>query len=223
MIRQEKRLRSISSSSIRSPRCLPVAQVVMKDGRVAYEHGYGMADLDHDVKITPTTIFHVGSISKQFTAAAVLMLARDGKLSLDEPVRKYVPELPDFGVPITLRHLLHHTSGLRDQWELPAAWKALVAGTQRHAMGRSRWIWRSQICTRSRNREPFRIPDFPVEFDFGRSSRARRSRLRQRDPTAHLQISIGRLNTRQPRQVRRVYRYLSQRRTRNSLLRSLRE
>jgi CubicO group peptidase (beta-lactamase class C family) len=98
-----------------SPGC---AVAVMKDGRVAYEHGYGMADLDHDVKITPTTIFHVGSISKQFTAAAVLMLARDGKLSLDEPVRKYVPELPDFGVPITLRHLLHHTSGLRDQWDL---------------------------------------------------------------------------------------------------------
>jgi len=90
----------------------------MKDGRILYERGYGMADLDHDVKITPATVFHVGSMSKQFTAAAILMLAQQGKISLDDPIRKYVPELPDFGVTITLRHLLHHTSGLRDQWEL---------------------------------------------------------------------------------------------------------
>jgi CubicO group peptidase (beta-lactamase class C family) len=90
----------------------------MKDGRSLYERGYGIADLDHDVKITPTTVFHVGSMSKQFTAAAILMLAQQGKISLDDPIRKYVPEVPDFGVPITLRHLLHHTSGLRDQWEL---------------------------------------------------------------------------------------------------------
>ena len=88
----------------------------MKDGRIVHERGYGMADLDHDEKITPTTVFHVGSISKQFTAFAILVLARDGKISLDDPVRKYIPELPDFGVPITLRQLLHHTSGLRD-WE----------------------------------------------------------------------------------------------------------
>ena len=77
-----------------------------------------MANLDHDIVITPSTVFHVASISKQFTAAAVLLLARDGKLSLDDDVRKHVPELPDFGTPITIRHLIHHTSGLRDQWEL---------------------------------------------------------------------------------------------------------
>ena len=97
-----------------SPGC---AVGVMKDGKIIYERGYGMADLDHDVKISPTTVFHVASMSKQFTAAAILMLAQDGKVSLDDPVRKYVPELPDLG-PITLRQLLHHTSGLRDQWEL---------------------------------------------------------------------------------------------------------
>jgi CubicO group peptidase (beta-lactamase class C family) len=91
---------------------------VLKDGRMVYKRGYGMANLDHDEKITPATIFHVGSISKQFTAAAILMLANEGKLSLDDPARKYVPELPDFGAPITIRHLLHHTSGLRDQWDL---------------------------------------------------------------------------------------------------------
>jgi CubicO group peptidase (beta-lactamase class C family) len=98
-----------------SPGC---ALSVMKDGHIVYERGYGMADLDHDLKITPSSAFHVASMSKQFTAASILMLAQQGKISLDDPVRKYVPELPDFGVPITLRHLLHHTSGLRDQWEL---------------------------------------------------------------------------------------------------------
>lgn len=98
-----------------SPGC---ALAVMREGHVIYERGYGMADLDHDVKITPTTVFHVASMSKQFTAASILMLAQEGKLSLDDQARKYVPELPDFGVPITLQHLLHHTSGLRDQWEL---------------------------------------------------------------------------------------------------------
>jgi CubicO group peptidase (beta-lactamase class C family) len=73
-----------------------------------------MADLEHDVANTPETIFEAGSVSKQFTAAAVLLLARDGKLSLDDPVRKYIPELPDYGQPLTIRHLLTHTSGLRD-------------------------------------------------------------------------------------------------------------
>jgi len=77
-----------------------------------------MADLDHNVPITPTTVFHVASMSKQFTAASIVMLAQEGKLSLDDPVRKYVTELPDFGSPITIRELVHHTSGLRDQWDL---------------------------------------------------------------------------------------------------------
>ncbi len=63
---------------------------------------------------TPDTIFEAGSVSKQFTAAAVLLLARDGKLSLDDPARKYLPELPDYGSPLTIRHMLNHTSGLRD-------------------------------------------------------------------------------------------------------------
>ena len=98
-----------------SPGC---ALAVMKDARIIYERGYGMADLDHNVPITPGTIFHVASMSKQFTAASVVLLAQDGKVSLDDQVRKYVPELPDFGAPVTIRQLVHHTSGLRDQWEL---------------------------------------------------------------------------------------------------------
>ncbi len=83
-------------------------------GKVVLEKSYGMADLEHDVPNTADTIFEAGSVSKQFTAAAVLLLERDGKLSLDDPVRRYVPELPDYGTAITIRQMLQHTSGLRD-------------------------------------------------------------------------------------------------------------
>jgi CubicO group peptidase (beta-lactamase class C family) len=91
---------------------------VYKDGQIVYKHGYGMANLNDDVTITPATVFHVASMSKQFTAASILLLQQQGKLSLDDDVHKYIPELPDFGEHITLRHLMHHTSGLRDQWSL---------------------------------------------------------------------------------------------------------
>lgn len=87
---------------------------VVKDGLVILEEAYGMADLEHDVPNTPETIFEGGSLSKQFTAAAVVLLALDGKLSLDDDVREYIPEIPDYGHTITLRHLMTHTSGLRD-------------------------------------------------------------------------------------------------------------
>ncbi len=83
-------------------------------GKPVLMKAYGMADLERDVRNTPETIFESGSVSKQFTAMAVQLLAGEGKLSLDDPVRKYVPELPDFGKPITIRHMLSHTSGLRD-------------------------------------------------------------------------------------------------------------
>jgi CubicO group peptidase (beta-lactamase class C family) len=98
-----------------SPGC---ALGVYKDGQIVYKRGYGMANLNDDVPITPTTVFHVASMSKQFTAASIILLAQQGKLSLDDDVHKYIPELPDFGERITIRHLLHHTSGLRDQWAL---------------------------------------------------------------------------------------------------------
>ncbi|HEY3705543.1 MAG TPA: serine hydrolase domain-containing protein [Terracidiphilus sp.] len=98
-----------------SPGC---ALGVYQNGQIAYEHGYGMANLNDDVTITPATVFHVASMSKQFTAASIILLAEQGKLSLDDDVHKYIPELPDFGEHITLRHLMHHTSGVRDQWAL---------------------------------------------------------------------------------------------------------
>jgi CubicO group peptidase (beta-lactamase class C family) len=91
---------------------------VYQDDRILYQRAYGMANLDHDVALKPDSVFHVASVSKQFTAAAILLLAQDGKLSLDDEVRKYIPELPDFGHKITIRHLGNHTSGIRDQWSL---------------------------------------------------------------------------------------------------------
>jgi CubicO group peptidase (beta-lactamase class C family) len=87
---------------------------VSKDGKEVLSRAYGSADLEHGIPNTTETIFEAGSVSKQFTAAAILLLAQAGKLKLDDPVDQYVPELPDYGQPITLRHLLHHTSGLRD-------------------------------------------------------------------------------------------------------------
>jgi CubicO group peptidase (beta-lactamase class C family) len=98
-----------------SPGC---ALGVFRGGQVVYKRGYGMEDLNEDVHITPGTVFHVASMSKQFTAASIVLLAQQGKLSLDDDVRNYVPELADFGQKITIRNLVHHTSGLRDQWAL---------------------------------------------------------------------------------------------------------
>lgn len=94
-----------------SPGC---AVGVIKDGRFIYKRGYGMANLEHHIPISPTTVFRIGSTSKQFTAATVVLLAQRGKLSLDDDIRKYLPEMPDYGTPITIRHLIHHTSGIRD-------------------------------------------------------------------------------------------------------------
>ena len=90
------------------------AVAVVRDGGIVYQRGYGSANLEYDLPITPSTVFLVASVSKQFTAFAIAMLAEQGKLSLDDDVRKYIPELPDFGPTITIRHLVHHTSGLRD-------------------------------------------------------------------------------------------------------------
>ncbi len=98
-------------NSVESPGC---AVGVAENGLIVLSRAYGMADLEHDVPNKPNTIFEAGSVSKQFTAAAVILLALDGKLSLDDDVRTYVPEVYDYGTTITLRHLLTHTSGLRD-------------------------------------------------------------------------------------------------------------
>jgi CubicO group peptidase (beta-lactamase class C family) len=115
-------------NSTHTPGC---ALGVERGGQVLLTRGYGMADLETGLPIGPGTIFESGSVAKQFTATAVVLLALDGKLNLDDPVRKYIPELPEYGRPITIRHLLTHTSGIRE-------WSALVAaagwprGTRAH-------------------------------------------------------------------------------------------
>ena len=101
-----------------SPGC---AVGVSKDGREVLTRAYGSADLEHGIANTPETVFEAGSVSKQFTASAILLLAQAGKLKVDDPVDTYIPELPDYGTPVTLRHLLHHTSGLRDWGTLAVA------------------------------------------------------------------------------------------------------
>lgn len=87
-------------------------------GRLSLSRVYGMADLEQGTRVLPHTRFHVASVSKQFTAFAIALLAREGRLDLDADIRGYLAYVPDFGHPITVRHLLHHTSGLRDQWSL---------------------------------------------------------------------------------------------------------
>src|SRR5262245_44769956 len=94
-----------------SPGC---ALGVIKDGKLLYARGYGMANLEHNIPNGPKMAYDIGSTSKQFTAAGILLLAQRGKLSLDDDARKHVTELPAYQKPITIRNLVHHTSGLRD-------------------------------------------------------------------------------------------------------------
>jgi CubicO group peptidase (beta-lactamase class C family) len=91
-----------------------VSLAIIHNGEIIYKRGYGMANLEHNVPITAETVFRIGSTSKQFTAACIAILSLQGKLSFDDDIRKYIPELPAYDKPITVRHLVHHTSGIRD-------------------------------------------------------------------------------------------------------------
>ncbi|MEQ8764808.1 MAG: serine hydrolase domain-containing protein, partial [Planctomycetota bacterium] len=95
-----------------------IAVAVRRGDEVLLRKGLGRASLEFDAPITPETIFHVASVSKQFTAFAVSLLADEGRLSWEDDVREHLPAVPDLGAPISLRQLANHTSGLRDQWEL---------------------------------------------------------------------------------------------------------
>ena len=98
-----------------SPGC---ALGVYQNGSIRYARGYGMASLEHAVPLSPRSVLDIGSISKQFTATAMLLLAKEGKLSLDDPIRKYFPEMPPYADRVTWRRALSQTSGLRDLWVL---------------------------------------------------------------------------------------------------------
>ena len=98
-----------------SPGC---AVAISRNGVPVHARGYGMASLEHGVPITPRSVFPAASVTKQFVAFAIGLLVQDGKLSLDDDIRKYVPEIPDYGRTITVAHLIHHTNGLREQGQL---------------------------------------------------------------------------------------------------------
>jgi CubicO group peptidase (beta-lactamase class C family) len=91
---------------------------VFQAGRISYARGYGSANIEYGIPITPRTPFIMGSVSKQFTAAAIALLVERGRISLDDDIRKFIPELPDYGQRITIDELVHHTSGVRDFWAL---------------------------------------------------------------------------------------------------------
>jgi len=87
---------------------------IYQDGKIVYARGYGTANLDHNIPLTPGSVLRIGSISKQFMAMCAAILAEQGKLSLDDDIRMHLPEMPDYGKPVTIRHLLHHTNGIRE-------------------------------------------------------------------------------------------------------------
>lgn len=95
-----------------------VAVGVVKNGILIYKKGYGIANLEYDIPISPKTIFNVGSVSKQFTTFSIYLLEKQGKISFDDDIRKHIPELPLYEKKITIKHLCSHTSGLKDQWAL---------------------------------------------------------------------------------------------------------
>jgi CubicO group peptidase (beta-lactamase class C family) len=103
--------RIFSAFNTHTPGC---AVGVAQNGALVLKAGYGMADLERNVAIMPDSIFESGSVAKQFTAMAVMLLAQQGKISLDDPLRKYLPELADYGAPLTIRQVLSHISGLRE-------------------------------------------------------------------------------------------------------------
>lgn len=99
----------------KSPGC---AVGVALDGKMVHRKGYGIANFDHGIPLSPSSVFYIASVSKQFTAAVTILLANDGLISVDDDIRKYIPELPDYGTKITIRQLVQHTSGLRDYLRL---------------------------------------------------------------------------------------------------------
>jgi CubicO group peptidase (beta-lactamase class C family) len=87
---------------------------IVKDGKLIYSNGYGIADLEHDIEITPSSVFYIGSVSKQFVTFSILLLEEQGKLDLDDKIQKYLPDFPDYNSNLTIRNFIHHTSGVRD-------------------------------------------------------------------------------------------------------------
>ncbi|MDQ4081024.1 MAG: serine hydrolase [Gemmatimonadota bacterium] len=131
LVAQDSVARVDSAFSRFGPKTPGCSVGVSRHGRTVLARAYGMANLEYDVPNSTETVFEAGSVAKQFTAAAVLLLAQQGKLSLDDQVRKHIPELPDYGAPLTIRHMIAHTSGLRD-WGTIATVEGWPRGSRVH-------------------------------------------------------------------------------------------
>ena len=108
------RVDSLVKSEMQKQRIPGVSMVVVRDGRIDYIKGYGLANLEHNVPVKPETIFQSGSVGKQFTAFAIMLLVEDGKIGLDDPLNKFFPDAPAIWEKVTIKNLLTHTGGFGD-------------------------------------------------------------------------------------------------------------
>jgi len=117
---------SVATAAVAEHRTAGVSVAVVKNGRTVLAKGYGFADLENDVPATPETVYRIGSITKQFTSAAIMRLMEQGKLSLDDTLQKFLPNFPAQGNRVTVRHLLNHTSGIKSYTSLGPKWARVV-------------------------------------------------------------------------------------------------
>src|SRR5688500_13401031 len=117
---------SVATAAVAEHRTAGVSVAVAKNGRTILAKGYGSADLEHDVPATDSTVYRIGSITKQFTSAAIMRLMEQGKLSLDDTLQKFFPNFPTQGNRVTVRHLLNHTSGIKSYTSLGPKWARVI-------------------------------------------------------------------------------------------------
>src|SRR5690348_4828479 len=117
---------SVATAAVAEHRTAGVSVAVVKNGRTILSKGYGFADLENDVPATPETVYRIGSVTKQFTAAAIMRLMEQGKLSLDDTLQKFLPNFPTQGNRVTVRHLLNHTSGIKSYTSLGPKWARVM-------------------------------------------------------------------------------------------------
>ncbi len=117
---------SVANAAVAEHRTAGVSVAVVKNGRTVLAKGYGFADLENDVPATPETVYRIGSVTKQFTSAAIMKLMEQGKLSLDDTLQKFLPNFPTQGNHVTVRHLLTHTSGIKSYTSLGPKWARVM-------------------------------------------------------------------------------------------------
>lgn len=128
---------SIGQRAVEAEEVVGLSIGVAQGEEILYANGFGLANVELNVPATADTVYRIGSITKEFTAAAILLLVDDGKISLDDPLTKYLPEYPPQGHEITIRHLLQHTSGVKDFTRLPAYRKqARIDASQQQVLDR---------------------------------------------------------------------------------------